>query len=124
MVFGTFDRLHPGHEFFLREAGKLGSLTVVVARRKNVLKIKGRSPVESESRRIKAIKKTFPRFRVVPGSSKDFLKPVMSIRPDLIFLGYDQKMPPGLRLNDLKCKVRRARAFKPHQYKSSLKPEI
>jgi len=41
MTFGTFDRFHPGHEYYLREAKKLGdSLLTVIARDVTVIKIK------------------------------------------------------------------------------------
>ena len=44
MVFGTFDRLHDGHRFFLREAEKLGTtLFIVVARDSMVVTHKKRS---------------------------------------------------------------------------------
>jgi FAD synthetase len=41
MTFGTFDRLHPGHEYYLSEARKYGDcLITVVARDKTVVDIK------------------------------------------------------------------------------------
>ena len=120
MVFGTFDRLHPGHEYFLDEASKHGSLKVVVARDENVMKIKGHLPVENEKKRAKEIKKGFPDAKVIPGDPKDFLGPVRKFKPDVIFLGYDQKLPPGLKRKDLKCRIKRARSYMQHRFKSSL----
>ncbi|MEI6711388.1 MAG: adenylyltransferase/cytidyltransferase family protein [bacterium] len=41
MTFGTFDRFHPGHEYYLREAKKLGdTLITIVARDNTVERIK------------------------------------------------------------------------------------
>ncbi len=57
MTFGTFDLLHKGHVYFLKQASKYGKLVVVVARDKNVLKVKGKKPINSERKRLQNIKK-------------------------------------------------------------------
>ena len=121
LLFGTFDGLHPGHRFLLDEAQKRGGdVTVVVARDSNVKKIKGHLPENYEVERQKALKKAFPFFEVLLGDEQDFLFPVRLIQPDLILLGYDQKLPPGVKQEDLHCKVERLPPFEPHKYKSSL----
>jgi FAD synthetase len=127
LVFGTFDEFHPGHEFVLREATKRagsdgrGELHVVVARDANVERIKKRRPVQSETDRARAIERAFPGTRVVLGDPEDFLAPVRAIQPDLILLGYDQKLPPGVREADLPGTVERLPAFRPEKFKSSLR---
>lgn len=120
LVFGTFDQLHTGHHFVLQEAMKRGHVTVIVARDHNVERIKGRSPVQSEGERARAIQKAFPEATVAPGDSDDFLVPVKTLHPDLILLGYDQKLPPGVTDKDFPCPVERLPAFEPSIYKSSL----
>lgn len=120
MVFGTFDLLHPGHEFFLREAARRGPLTVVVARDENVRRIKGGRPLQTQERRIRAIRKRFPTVTVIPGDRRDFLMPLRELTPDLILLGYDQTLPPGITEDALFCRIERIRAFHPRQFKSSL----
>ncbi len=107
LVFGTFDGLHPGHQFFLVEAGKRGNLHVVVARDENVLYIKNKKPENDENERVEAIRGKFPEVDVRLGDSDDYLKPVRDIKPDLIVLGYDQRMPPGVSERDLGCEVER-----------------
>ncbi|HVW66521.1 MAG TPA: adenylyltransferase/cytidyltransferase family protein [Candidatus Peribacteraceae bacterium] len=121
LVSGTFDDLHPGHLFLLTEAGKRGDLWVIVARDRNVERIKGRPPLQSEKERKSAIEKAFPKAHVVLGDEWDFLQPVREIDPDLILLGYDQKLPPDVSLYDLPYKIERLPAFKPEVYKSSLR---
>ncbi len=96
MVFGTFDLLHPGHVYLIEEAAHLGKVTVVVARDETVLQIKGRKPRESLKQRKKTIEQRFPEAIVVAGSASDFLEPIRNHRPDIILLGYDQKLPPGV----------------------------
>ncbi|MEK7591615.1 MAG: adenylyltransferase/cytidyltransferase family protein [Patescibacteria group bacterium] len=122
LVFGTFDELHPGHRFVLEEALKRGETHVVVARDLNVQKIKGRLPKQNEEERRRAIEKAFPGMHPVLGDTSDFLVPVRAVKPDLIVLGYDQKLPPGVSEKDLPCAVERLPAFKPDKYKSSLRP--
>ena len=121
LVFGTFDHLHPGHEFILNEGLKRGELHVVVARDVTVERIKGRKAEQSEEYRQQAIQKKFPKAHVILGDNEDYLKPVFSIAPDVILLGYDQRFPPGVQLQDLPCKVERLPAFEPQKFKSSLR---
>jgi FAD synthetase len=124
LTFGTFDDLHPGHLSYLTQAQSKGDLFVVVARDANVLRIKGRAPVRDEVFRVKAVKEAFPKATVVlGGDGHDFLEPVRALQPDLLFLGYDQKLPPGLSEADLPCPVARAEAFEPDVHKSSLRRE-
>lgn len=120
MIFGTFDRLHPGHEFVLHEAMKRGEVTAIVARDHHVKKIKNRTPVDDENARVAAIRKKFPMIDVRLGNEKDFLAPLREVKPDLILLGYDQKLPPGVSDTDLPCNVERLPAFHPERFKSSL----
>ena len=121
LVFGTFDHLHPGHRFVLEEAKKRGETFVVVARDANVKKIKGRLPKQNEEERKRAIEEAFPDVHPVLGDNADFLAPVRSVRPDLVVLGYDQKLPPGVSEKDLPCRVERLPPFRPEKFKSSLR---
>lgn len=120
MVFGTFDLLHAGHHYLLSEASKRGALTVIVARDSNVRKIKGFSPLQAETLRMRAIETAFPAADVRLGDRNDFLAPIAEIRPDVILLGYDQRLPPNVQEADLPCIVERIGAFHPEKYKSSL----
>ncbi len=119
LIFGTFDHFHPGHAFVLTEAMKRGDVTVIVAREKNVERIKGRLPSQSESERVQAIQALFPAVTVLLGDPDDFLAPVRSIQPDRILLGYDQRLPPGVAEADLPCPIERLPAYRPEEFKSS-----
>ena len=57
MVFGTFDILHKGHLYFLKEAKKKGYLIAVVARDKTVVKVKKQKPVNNEKKRAENLRK-------------------------------------------------------------------
>ena len=120
LVFGTFDLLHPGHRFLLAEASKRGKLTVVVARDRNVQRIKGKFPVHDEDERMSRVRAAAPGAGVVLGDAHDFLVPLKAVDPDLILLGYDQNLPPGVTPEDLPCDVERLPSFEPERYKSSI----
>lgn len=121
LLFGTFDHLHPGHQFVLDEAAKRGEVFVVIARDTNVERIKGRAPDQSEEERKAGVMRELPKAVVLLGDPENFLVPVREVRPDLIILGYDQRLPPGVTEADLLCPVERLPAFHPEQYKSSLR---
>ena len=119
LVFGTFDGLHPGHRFLLDAAAKRGVLHVVIARDANVERIKGRAPSQRETERQAALQAAYADADVVLGDPQDFLAPVRAIAPDLILLGYDQQLPPGVTEVDLPGTVERLPAFEPDKWKSS-----
>jgi hypothetical protein len=68
---------------------------------------------------MEAIRIALPDVSVKPGDADDYLKPVYDTNPDLICLGYDQKLPRGVKLADLPCSTERIEAFEPEKYKSS-----
>lgn len=121
MIFGTFDDFHPGHEYVFQRALERGDVYAVVARDSNVMKIKGRAPLQSEDQRVAAIHNAFPSAHVLLGNPDDFLAPVREVQPDLILLGYDQKLPPGVTEEDLGVPVKRLEPFHPEIHKSSLR---
>ena len=96
LTFGTFDHLHPGHIAYLSEAAGMGDLTIIVARDRNVEHIKGAAPQGLEQDRLLALEEVFPDATVVLGDSEDYLRPVRDAAPDVIVMGYDQKLPPGV----------------------------
>lgn len=126
IAFGTFDILHKGHEYFLKAAKRLGSeLVIVVARDKNVKKIKGRCARNSELKRLKDVKGLMIGDIVVLGSKRSFYDPLKKFKPDIICLGYDQKEVclDKKKLKELgleKVVIKRVKSFKPNKYKSSL----
>jgi FAD synthetase len=111
LIFGTFDGLHDGHKFFISQASNRGDLYVAVARDSNVKLIKYKETKFNELERVEAIKKEFPDIDVRLGDTEDFLKPVRDIAPDIILLGYDQKLPPGISNENLGIKTERIGFF-------------
>ncbi|MEF8879152.1 MAG: adenylyltransferase/cytidyltransferase family protein [Candidatus Thermoplasmatota archaeon] len=90
MASGTFDLLHMGHIYYLKEAKKLGDeLIVVVATDSTVRKLK-HEPVNSEHTRLNLIKELEVVDKAYLGHEDDMYEIVNEIKPDVIALGYDQ----------------------------------
>ncbi len=119
LVFGTFDLLHPGHRYFLKNAKKQGDyLVVVVARDKNVKKQKGYFPKQNEKTRLKQIKDLSYIDEAYLGE-KDMRKRekiIKKVSPAIICLGYDQKANFRSKCFD----VKRLAGYQPKKYKSSI----
>lgn len=90
MASGTFDLLHMGHIYYLKEAKKLGDeLVVVVACDATVRKMK-HEPVTPEKMRVNIIKELQVVDQVFLGKEDDMFEIVEKIQPDIIAIGYDQ----------------------------------
>ena len=122
MGFGTFDGVHPGHISFLKQLKELGDeLIVVIARDKNVEKIKGRVPANHEVLRKNDVIKTGIPDAVILGDGADFYLCIREHKPDIIGLGYDQQADiDSIKKIFPEIKVVRMKAYKPHKHKSSL----
>ena len=93
VVFGVFDRLHPGHLAFLAQArAKAGKLMVIIARDESVTRLKGREPREAERMRAAAVRKSGLVSKVFLGDRREGeYRVLQKLAPDLVVLGYDQK---------------------------------
>ncbi len=95
LVGGCFDIIHPAHIKMLSKAreiaGEGGELIVVVARDRNVRRLKGREPIVPEESRRFIVESLKPVDKAVLGSEgEDLLEIVCEIKPDVVALGYDQ----------------------------------
>ena len=117
MATGTFDLLHIGHIYFLKEAKKLGDkLIVIVARDSTVRKLK-HEPVTPEKMRLQLIKELRIVDEAYLGKKDDMYEIVEEIKPDIIALGYDQihnekKIRLDLIKRGVKSKIVRLSKFK------------
>ena len=90
MASGTFDLLHMGHIYYLKESKKLGDkLLVVVAVDETVKKLK-HEPVTSEQLRLDLIKELKVVDNAYLGRKDDMFAIVEKLKPDIIALGFDQ----------------------------------
>jgi FAD synthetase len=125
MCAGTFDTIHPGHLFFLQESKKHGDkLVVIVARDETSERMKGRKPKNDEKQRLEAIRGLEIVDKAVLGHSGSIFNIIGEIKPNIICLGYDQKvqkqeLEDELKKRNLKADVIRIGSYMPHMYKSS-----
>lgn len=102
MATGTFDLLHMGHIYYLKEAKKLGDvLAVVVATDATVRKLK-HDPITPQEIRVDLIKELRVVDEAYLGHEQDIYAIVEEIKPDVIALGFDQIHDAAKIQNDLK----------------------
>jgi len=125
MCAGTFDIIHPGHLYYLSEAKKYGDrLIVVVARDKTSQAFKGNNPAHSEKERLEAVRMLKIVDKAVLGNEGNIFDIIEEIKPDVICLGYDQKvqkqqLEDELNKRRIKADVVRIGAYMPSVYKTS-----
>jgi len=100
LVFGTFDIIHPGHQWFLRKASSYGDrLIAVVSRDRFVRDWKGKSTVRDELSRIRELEESgLVDQAVLSDPEIRTYRIVEELQPDIICLGHDQ----SALLDDLK----------------------
>jgi FAD synthetase len=117
MATGTFDLLHLGHIYYLKEAKKLGDkLAVVVSTDSTVRKLK-HEPVNHEEIRLNLIKELKIVDEAYLGYEDDIYEIVKEIKPDIIALGFDQihdekNIKAELKKRGISAKVVRLSEFK------------
>ncbi len=130
LAFGTFDPLHPGHEYFLRQAKKFGDkLLVVVARDSYIRAVKKREPRKIELVRQGDLQKLGIVDKVILGKewpAQDQYGLLRELSYNVLALGYDQRPDDETVRKELDqigrgdVKVVRLKAYRPKIYKSSL----
>ena len=125
MCAGTFDIIHPGHLYFLSESRKYGDkLIVVVARDETSEKFKGRKPMHNEKERLEQIRSLEIVNEAILGKPGNIFNIIEEVKPDVICLGYDQKvqkqeLEDELKIRGIKADVVRIGSYMPHVYKTS-----
>ena len=102
LTAGTFEIIHPGHIYYLREAWKLGRVITVIARDSTVRKIKCRDVIINEKQRLEVVSSLYYVHKARLGYEDDMLKVVEEERPDIILLGPDQPFDEDKLLAELK----------------------
>lgn len=119
MATGTFDLLHLGHIFYLKEAKKLGdTLVVVVATDTNVKRLK-HEPVNPEEIRLNLIKELKVVDEAYLGHEDDIYEIVEEIKPDIIALGFDQLHDKEKIENELEKRKINAKIVRLKKYNGS-----
>ena len=120
LASGSFDPLHKGHIYYLKEAKKLGDhLTVIVTSDQKIRSHKKREPRQAEDKRAEEIRNLEIADEVFVGERDGFTL-IDKINPDIIALGYDQKIPETLKNRVKDSKITTLKPFRPERYKSSI----
>lgn len=121
LLFGVFDGLHAGHKFFISEAeARCDELTVIVAPDSAVKELKGKEPLEKLDERIRALSEWNRALDVRAGDERNgSWKVVRDERPNVIFLGYDQR-DLAKEVESFGIRTVILGAHEPEKYKSSL----
>lgn len=127
-IFGVFDGIHGGHLSFINEAKKQGNhLVAIVARDKVVEELKGKLPKYNEVDRINSVLKIPEVDLVLLGDGEiGTYKVLKEVKPDVVFLGYDQqslesnikKMIKDKNLSGIK--IVKGTPYKPEIFHSSI----
>ncbi|MDI9618214.1 FAD synthase [Methanothermobacter sp.] len=129
MATGTFDIIHPGHGFFLKEAKKLGgenARLVVVLARDSTVRARKRTPIIGEKQRLEVVRMLKPVDEAYLGSETDMFEIVHRLKPDIIAIGPDQKfdineLRDELRRRGLDCEVKRVDKYRRSELDSTCK---
>ena len=89
LVGGVFNIIHPGHIYFLKEAKKFGDYLIVVIATDKTAGKKVIYPAELRKKMVESL--DFVDKEVV-GNDINKMDIVRREKPDVIVLGYDQKM--------------------------------
>lgn len=124
IAFGTFDLLHPGHKYYLKQAKLLGRELVVIVARESNAKLFGKNPHHSEAERLKAVADLDFVNKAVMGEEGDTYNSLRKFRPDVVALGYDQvadeeRIAKTLTPLRITPEIVRIPAYKKHKYKTS-----
>ena len=127
LVFGVFDRLHPGHIAFLQEAKTLGDRLVVnIAQDEIVVELKRRTPVQSIDVRKQVLTDRPEVDEVIDGDlTLGTYSALNIVKPDIVAFGYDQDalrddLERFLASTGQSIKLVTLSPHKPEVYKSSL----
>ena len=117
MATGTFDLLHLGHIYYLKEAKKLGDILAVVVSTDTTVRRLKHEPVNSEEIRLNLIKELKIVDEAYLGHEEDMYEIVEEIKPDIIALGFDQihdenKIKSKLNKRKINARITRLSEFK------------
>ncbi|NIO22705.1 MAG: adenylyltransferase/cytidyltransferase family protein [Candidatus Aenigmarchaeota archaeon] len=114
LIGGVFNLVHKGHEFFLKRAKELGDYLIVVIASNRTAQLTKKYPVLDQVIRKKNLEKLGIADRVVIGDEADFMNVVRREKPNVIVLGYDQKISEKelekmLKKEGIDCEIIRIR---------------
>ena len=122
LVGGCFNKIHPGHIKFLKEAKKLGDYLIVVLAHDKNNKKPYKVPANIRKENLKKLKIA---DKIIIGHESDFKKTLEKEMPDIIALGYDQVLPKNLEdyVKENNIKIVRIKRFGNYSTRKIIKSE-
>ena len=116
LVGGTFNIVHEGHCFFFEKSKAFGDYLIVVVSSDKTAKKTKKYPVRPDFERKQEVERVDIVDKAVIGDSVDFFKVIQKEKPDVIVLGYDQKMSEkmirkNIKKSKMKCEVVRIKDY-------------
>jgi FAD synthetase len=111
LATGTFDILHPGHILYLRKAKELGDELYVIVSRDAMVKHKSK-PILPEQQRLQVVEALEMVDHAELGSERDIFEPLMTIKPDIVALGFDQHFDENKLQEDLEKRHIRSKVIR------------
>ena len=93
---GRFNRIHPGHEYFLEKAKGFGDYLVVVIAH-DAHNAHGKTLMQQRKENVENLGIA---DKVIIGHPDSFAEVISEEKPDVIALGYDQKLPENVAAID------------------------
>ncbi len=96
LVSGCYDLLHGGHIAFFKTAATYGDLYVSIGRDENLINLKGKKPVFSESERlfiVKSVRYVHDAFLASGMGILDFEPDMKRLKPDIFIVNHDGHTP-------------------------------
>ncbi len=125
ITFWTFDKFHPGHQFYLQQARKYcEQLITIVSTDLNVQKIKNHTPKDNQGKRKISVQKSNISDLVFIWEEDNHLKYIEEYKPQVVCLWYDQEwfiweLKKYIKKNNIKTEIIRIWDYKSEIYKSS-----
>lgn len=93
IVFGTFDEINDGHRHMLKEAKEYGDyLIVVVALDTTICALTNKKPKNNQEKRLAGVQALGLADKVRLGCLDDRYRAIREEQPDIVALGFDQKI--------------------------------
>jgi len=121
VAVGTFDILHLGHIDYLKQAKSYGDKLIVIVSSCSQVEKRGKKPYFTDLERTELLKELKVVDEVYLGDKTDIFKLIHNIKPDVICLGYDNKIDIGFIKKNIpkNIKIVSAKAFNIKKYASS-----
>lgn len=126
-VFGIFDGVHEGHRALFAQAREMGTrLVAIVGRDSSCAEMKKKLPAFPQEKRLALVAQEKGVDEAVLGDEKSSSYLVLErLNPAIVCLGYDQEalwqdLAAWIRRTGAPLEIRRARAWRPDVFHTSL----